>query len=876
MGEVYRADDTELHRPVAIKVLPEALTGDAGRLARFVQEARAASALNHPHLVAIYEIGQGRASGAAEAVHFIAMELVQGETLRRLIDSRRADLKRTLEYLAQAADALAAAHAAGIVHRDLKPDNIMIAEGGYAKVLDFGLAKLRAEPPLAAAAANEPTVTRGPVGAGPQSTSPGVVMGTVGYMSPEQAQGLPVDHRSDVFSFGCVLYEAATGTRPFSASSAIDTLHQIIHGQPAPIAQVAPSSPLELQRIVRKCLAKSPDERYQSMKDLALDLRDLRREMDSGSTPSVMTGGAPPPAANRTGLRLAAAAVVLLVIVAGAAMWLTRDRAAGDTPADLSLERITASGIVIDAAITEDGKYIVYGEAQGGQQKLWLRQTRGGRAIQLASTDGGFWGVAFNRDGTTVYYGIKSTTDPGTLFAIPVLGGSARAILSGVESAVTFSPDGAKIAYYRIDSDGKGGSSLMIAGANGENPEPLVTRRPPEFFAPGFFVAPSWSPDGRWIAAAVRNSQTRDARLALFSVKDGGEQSFPQRYADATYTAWMPDGSGIVLAGRMPGTVVSGIGGQLWLQPYPAGEIRRITNDLSEYRTVSLTRDGKMLVSVASESNARLSLATLTGGEERRLPEDRFAGATGVAWAPDGRQIYYIKLVQQAPQLWTMGSDGSNARELVARVRPSGVAVSPDGRWLAFGADREAGPGVWRANADGSSQRLLTPDPDPRWIAIAPDGLSVYFTSSRDGSPSTYRVSSEGGKPVLVAPLLERAVPSPDGRQLAGVHRTQLDAPYTISVLDASDGRVLNAISDVSIATGTTSLSWLRDGKTLLFVLAERMNLWKQPALGGPREKLTNFPDLWVLRFAVSPDETTLLLCRGIIIRDGVLLTNFR
>ena len=275
MGEVYRAEDVALHRPVALKVLPRELAGDPDRLARFSHEARAASALNHPHLLAIYEVGQARID--SETVHFLAMELVDGDTLRQVLSSRRTPLKRTLDYLAQVAEALAAAHAAGIIHRDLKPENVMIAAAGYAKVLDFGLAKLAPQrASVGDPAATIPTVTS------PAST-PGLVMGTVGYMSPEQAQGLPIDQRSDIFSFGCVLYEAAAGVRPFSGASTIDTLHKIVHQQPEPLAALVPTSPPELHRIVRKCLAKSPDDRYQSMKEVAIDLRDLRRELESGA-----------------------------------------------------------------------------------------------------------------------------------------------------------------------------------------------------------------------------------------------------------------------------------------------------------------------------------------------------------------------------------------------------------------------------------------------------------------------------------------------------------------------------------------------------------------------------------------------------------------
>ncbi len=285
MGEVYRADDTELGRAVALKVLPESLLGDPDRLSRFIQEARTASSLNHPHIVAIYDIGRQAPEGApagTRPVQYVAMELVAGTSLREAIDGRRFDLKRALDYLAQAADALAAAHAAGIVHRDLKPENLMVAEAGYVKVLDFGLAKLQGTP--AALQGADATVTAG--------TSPGLVMGTVGYMSPEQAQGRPVDQRSDIFAFGCILYEVTTGARAFSGPSAVDTLHRIINDQPEPIVARLPSAPSELQRIVRKCLAKDPDERYQSMKEVAIDLRDLRRQLESGAIAMPPAAGA--------------------------------------------------------------------------------------------------------------------------------------------------------------------------------------------------------------------------------------------------------------------------------------------------------------------------------------------------------------------------------------------------------------------------------------------------------------------------------------------------------------------------------------------------------------------------------------------------------
>jgi eukaryotic-like serine/threonine-protein kinase len=287
MGEVYKANDTRLGRPVALKILPAHLVEDADRVRRFIQEAKSASALNHPHIVTIYEIGEAEVedraadgneanpSNSAPRIHYIAMEFVDGSTLHAKIHRDKTDLKKMLEYFAQAAEGLSKAHAAGIVHRDLKPENIMITDDGYAKLLDFGLAKL-IEPTTASDAGLEEAAT-----AMMGQTRPGMVMGTVGYMSPEQAQGKPVDQRSDVFSFGCILYEAATGRKPFEGDSVIDSLHKIVYTQAPLVRESNPNAPAELQRIVRKCLAKDPAERYQSIRDVAIDLRDLIREYDS-------------------------------------------------------------------------------------------------------------------------------------------------------------------------------------------------------------------------------------------------------------------------------------------------------------------------------------------------------------------------------------------------------------------------------------------------------------------------------------------------------------------------------------------------------------------------------------------------------------------
>jgi serine/threonine protein kinase len=282
MGEVYLAQDDALDRKVALKILPSDLAAKKDRMERFVREAKAAAALNHPNIAHIYEIGE------SDGVNFIAMEFVDGDTLRQLIHGKATDLKKLLRYLQHTAEALAKAHTTGIVHRDLKPDNIMVTREGHAKILDFGLAKL-IEPQLAdpSKASDEEQITA----IMQEHSTPGVVMGTLGYMSPEQARGdvREIDHRSDIFSFGCILFEAATKQKPFMGDSMVKSLHKIIY-EPAPLlTDFNPAAPADLQRIVRRCLAKDPDERYQTIKDVAIELKELRREIESGrlSAPAV-------------------------------------------------------------------------------------------------------------------------------------------------------------------------------------------------------------------------------------------------------------------------------------------------------------------------------------------------------------------------------------------------------------------------------------------------------------------------------------------------------------------------------------------------------------------------------------------------------------
>src|SRR5256884_1257575 len=451
--------------------------------------------------------------------------------------SRQEELPKLLRYLQHVAEGLARAHAAGIVHRDLKPDNIMITRNGHAKILDFGLAKLIA-PQQSGLTAGEPSQQATAILQ--QHSAPGVVLGTVGYMSPEQAQGKTkeIDYRSDIFSFGCILYEAVTGRKAFAGKDPIDTLNKIIREPSAPITDFRPEASDHLQRIVRRCLAKDPEDRYQTIKDVAIELRDLRRELEHiganvpppavseaavaevspGSTLSATTSALSTRSSSAeyvvSGIKahkLAAVMVVglmalVLLGVGFGAYRVLRQKKAALSFQSAKFTRLTSTGKSLHAAISPDGKWLVRVIDDGGQQSLWLKQVAvlNSDTQIVPPTELYYSGVAFSPNGNYIYYSVQGKNDPrGTLFQVPVLGGPARKLLTGINNAVTFSPDGNQIAffYYFEDQD-----RLMIANADGTGERMLATRGGNEFFFRAGFAALSWSPDGKLLAAPVGNN----------------------------------------------------------------------------------------------------------------------------------------------------------------------------------------------------------------------------------------------------------------------------------------------------------------------------------------------------------------------------------
>lgn len=580
MGEVYLAEDTRLRRKVALKLLPEEFTRNTQRLRRFEQEARAASALNHPNILTIHEIGQ--ASIEASGVHFIATEFIDGQTLREKLKAGALAISAALDLAIQIAAALAAAHEAGIVHRDIKPENVMVRRDGIVKVLDFGLAKLTESPAVVESEA--PTIAK-------VNTDPGTVLGTASYMSPEQARGQDVDARSDIFSLGLVLYEMLAGQPPFTGVNAIDVMGAILNQEPALLRQFVPDLPSELQRIVTKALRKDRDERYQHVKDLLIDLKDLKQELEFeaklkevqpfGVLPSggsVQPRETPPDggttyaqaaevvtnevAATRTTSsaeyivseikRHKVGAVVglaiLLACAAAAAYGVYRFAAPKQSAAhfrNVKLTRLTSVGNAHYASISPDGKFIAYVQTEVGKDSLWTKAIATGSAVQIVPpTDATLLDTTFSPDGDYVFY-LYREANSGNLYQVPVLGGAPKRVLERIISSISFSPDGKQFAFVRRVDEGK--TVLVIVNADGSGERVLATSREREAF-----TRPAWSPDGKTIAVFASSNAAYPNALLGLSVRNGEVKPLTKakpNLAYVSYMSWLKDGNGLLLIG---------------------------------------------------------------------------------------------------------------------------------------------------------------------------------------------------------------------------------------------------------------------------------------------------------------------------------------
>ncbi len=738
MGEVYRAYDKRLDREVAIKVLPESLTSDPERLRRFEQEARATAALNHPNILAIYQMAtQGQIS-------YLVEELLEGETLRERLRRGLIPLRKAIDYGVQTAQGLAAAHDKGITHRDLKPENLFLTKDGRVKILDFGLAKLAAPKEVSEA---EVTVDQG--------TEPGVVMGTAGYMSPEQVRGRVADHRSDIFAFGTILYEMVTGKQTFRKPTSAETMAAILNEDPPSISTIDPAAPPGLQRVVHRCLEKNPEQRFQSSSDLAFALEALS---DTGT--SATSGGHLPQdqSSHRSRTLLAAGAALLAVLAAVVvAYFWTRP---APMPKLSNFVQLTHDGEAKGIVGTEGSRLylLLIGRDYTGMAEM---SASGGDPKRLPILPSTLAPLALSPDGSQLL-GVDGRGIPfsGPLWTVPVLGGSARMLSDIQGNDGTWSPDGKELAFVN-------GHSLFVAKADGGESRKVVS-----FKDASVLGSPVWSPDGKHLRVSMQERLDLPSFYWEVSTDGSNLHRIDGGQPGPVYECcghWTSDGRYFLFLG----------GDQIWALPQKAGffggqpKLLQLTSSPVPLANPFLSSDNKKLFVTGRTLRGELTRYDLKSG--RLEPFLGGMSAEHVAFSNDGQWIAYVGFPEQI--LWRSKVDGSERLQLTyPPALPYLPRWSPDGKSIVFyqssGGNQSK---IYIASVDGGTPRPLLPDnpesqTDGSW---SPDGSKIIF-SGNSGNPAssiqildlaTHQVSTVAGSKGLFSPRW-----SPDGRYIAALN----------------------------------------------------------------------------------------------------------
>ena len=746
MGEVYRARDNKLHRDVAVKVLPELFASDPDRLARFEREAQAIAALSHPNILAIHDFGSvGRTT-------YAVMELLEGETLRERMNAETLSVRKAVDYATQMARGLAAAHDKGIVHRDLKPENAFVTADGHLKILDFGLAR-HLGPKLGSA---DQTVSVG--------TEPGIVMGTVGYMSPEQVRGGAADQRSDIFSLGAVLYEMLTGFCPFRRETQAETMTAILKEDPPQLAGTGRQMPVAIERIVRHCLEKRPEERFQSARDLAFDLQQAE---------SATVAAAPVSERVRSGrgALIAAAAAAFAVVGFLAGRW-----TGPATPIVSEWQGATFKPVTVSQqaeiwpALSPDGKLVAYASKASGNLDVYVQRIGGHNPTNLTSDS------------------------------------------PDIDDQPAFSPDGTRIAFHST----REGGGIFVMGATGES-----VRRVSDF---GY--TPAWSPDGRYLAVSdttfeVPQSRPGFGRLWVIAVEDGAKRQLPT--GDAVQPAWSPDGTrlaywGAVEGGRRDLWTIAGDGSSAPV---------RVTDDAAIDWSPIWAPDGRSLY-FSSDRGGTMNVwrvavdqrtGRVSGGPESVVVAAGSVGSIGLS--RDGSTMLFgtptFKTALMVAPFDRASSRSIGSPQVVVQGGAQEIDymdLSPDGRWVAFGsADRQED--LFLVRNDGTGFRQLTDDlhrdRGPRW---APDGSRLAFYSNRQGPYNIWSIRPDGSRLEALADANDaaflRPTWAPDGRRIVGRNSVLRDV-FLLS-LDAAAGSRIQSLPETK-GTRLIPQTWSPDGR---------------------------------------------------------------
>lgn len=918
MGEVYLALDKSAHdRRVAIKVLAVGIVPDPERTRRFEMEAQTVTSLNHPNILTIYEFGR------EDSARFIAMEYVDGVTLREYIakaalpgrpnaraGARRVRVQDVLGIAIQIAAALDAAHEAKVVHRDIKPENIMIRRrDSIVKVIDFGLAKLVDRPKVTLTNTTAPMLTR-----------PGAVMGTVAYMSPEQTEGAgEVDNRTDLWSLGVVLYEMITGRLPFEGRDEHRIIVAIQERDPAPLRKHAPGAPERLEEIVAKTLAKNPDERYQSAKDLLIDLRNLSRKlevaavMDHEPQPEPQPEPRPPadgrdrsapasiaepkkeaarpepskvgtvvPARGRHRFGVGVAVVAALAAAAVVVFLLTRPKSPVNP---FQYTYLARTNNATSACVSPKGDSVAYVLWEAGRESLILLNRKNGRAVELVSpTEQHYWGLTFSRDGAYVYY---VTREPGKgvggLYRMPTSGeGKQEHLIDDVDSPVTFSPDGRRMAFLRNNPPQT--SDLWSRDVEGKEREhKLATSDGDEIFS----GVPAWSPDSLIIACPIRDLKTGHETVVGIRVSDGGKIKFTdEHWDDVDRTVWLSDDRLVITAGEQYS------GRRIWYLSYPGGQAEPLTSSHVDYTDVpvdysdvTVAEDASVLVAVQfrRQSNVYWGAAARSDQMEK-LTHGPGIDGYHVSWTPDGK-ILYDSLVGGSADIWVASPVGARVRPLISSSYAELFPAATAGH-LVFISNLSGTYRVWRTDADaGNPTPLSTEDTYETTPVVTPDGKWV-ICQQKGNAAGLWRIPLAAGNPELIvnARAFLPAV-DPQGKMVAFWVYTGDETSKERHIamgIRALPGETRTAPRVIEVPPTTdfeVNLQWSANGEAVFYVDSRGgvSNIWSQPLDGGQPEQKTFFTTGRILSFAYSsPDGTQLALTRGAVDGEVVVSTSLK